>query len=223
MKNKIPAIIAAVLVLVLLVFSIGFGCSTPHKRSEDPLRKARNFFFGTPYSFFWDDWDYGDYSYDYYDESSYTYNDFYDESSYDFFEPTGQDWVEIYSQTCISFINADGSLLESIDTVLIYTSDFEKVDEDDIEEIIKLIDKQVSFEVRGVTFYELYDIEQSDIDKQKHFLVHIEDTFYNGQHISINGFSRKYSGDVYNFLHFIWEPDTDGKLTINEVITNSAP
>ena len=217
MKNKIIAIVAAVLATALLVFSIGFGCSTPHKRSEDNLKKARDFFFGTPYSFFWDDWDYGDYSYDYYDESSYTYNDFYDESSYDFFEPTGQDWIEIYSQTCISFINADSSLLESIDTVLIYTSDFEYVEDDEIEEIIKLIEEQVEYKVLAVNFGALYNIEQSDTNTQSYFLVNIDYTSFTSRDIYISGFSQRYADGDCNYLHFVWEPDTDGKMTLTKV------
>ena len=218
MKNKIIAIVAAVLATALLVFSIGFSCFAPRVQIENPVGKVRDFFFGSPYSIFWDDRDYGDYSYDYYyDESNYTYNDFYDESSYDFFEPTGQDWIEIYSQTCIRFINADSSLLEGIEAIWIETDDFIAASDSEREEIIKLIKEQTDYPVLTIDFDDLYRMEQNAVDTQTYFLINIDLTSSSSRDIYITGFSQRYPSGDYNYLHFVWEPDADGKMTITRV------
>ena len=195
MKNKIPAIAVAVLAVVLLVFSIGFGCSS-YKQHDSTFEKARSFW----------------------QELFERSNDYsYDDSSYEYIPPTAEerDWVQIYSQTYVSFINVVNSPLADIDTIVIYPSDLIYATASEKKEIIKSVEEQIDYSLLAVNFEDLYEMKQDGRYIPPYLLVSIGGVNFTENGLSVRGFSliQPYGNNSLS-LFAAWDKDAYGELTL---------
>jgi|GEM_PF-2734831 len=204
MKNKIPAIIAAVLAIVLLIFSIGFGCAS-RKQGDSTFEKARSFW----------------------QELFERSNDYsYDDSNYEYTPPTAEerDWVKIYSQTYVGFINAVNSSLADIDTIVIYPSDLIYATASEKKEIIKLIEEQLDYSLLdvnllAVNFEDLYEMKQDGRYIPPYLLVSLGGVNFTENGLSVRGFSLLHPyGSNNSSLCAKWEKNAYGELTLVDCV-----
>ena len=227
MKNKILSISAAVVAAALCVFSICFSFAVPQTDGENffsQLDGFRYFIFGRPYDTYGD---YGTYNYyNGYEESSdesnfdvhtlpgFDYDYYFDEENAfeeNYAHLTSADWINIYSQTCISYIYSNKALLEGIDTIFINSDEFEHATAADKEEIKKIIKNKIGFAVSDVA------TEQSDA--QNYLQIHLYYFSYGLYELSILGLSERGSdGITTGSLSTSWGHDDANSLTLSECL-----
>ena len=217
MKNKITAIISVSIAALLFAFTIGFSCFAPQKQDDSTIDKVQSFWqelFGRPDYYDWNDYDYG---------SSYEYTP----------EIIAPDWVEIYSQTYISFIEVDENMMSGLDIIVIDTSVLEYISDAQREEIVKNIE-QTGYEIIDATFEELdatdfFLMEKRNANSPEYLNLILRVSTYTDYDISLYGGSYHYFDDTdgvssgINYIQSYWtlvggkwlQTDTDFQTSVS--------